>query len=197
MVESSALLEAVDGFDGLFEVAASDSHDEVDGVVVFLAGEAPGEVGLGIGGRIELGAYWTEETEIAIDDLAGDAQEIGDESGDGDVVSEAAEFFIGVSRRHAALLWQMDFGHGVGDQVIIDFVYVACGGVEQASSGNVVDESWDAGGVVMDEGFGFGGEDLFMTSGGLHSVVDVGGGLVPGERGKMRTDGDSVKEVPE
>jgi hypothetical protein len=48
-----AILESVDQFNGLTEVAAFDGHDHVNGVEVFLTAEAPGQVGFGVGGGVE------------------------------------------------------------------------------------------------------------------------------------------------
>ena len=54
----------------------------------------------------------------------------------------------------------MEFGHGVGEEGLIDFVEVSGGGIEEAGGGDIVDLPWDAAGVIMDEGLGFGLEDL-------------------------------------
>ena len=51
---------------GFFEVAAVYDHDDVDGIEVFLATEASCEVGLGIGGGVELGTEGAEEAEVAL-----------------------------------------------------------------------------------------------------------------------------------
>jgi len=52
----SAVLETIDHFNGLTEVAAFDGHDHVDRIEVFLTPEAPGQVGFGVGGGLKLRA---------------------------------------------------------------------------------------------------------------------------------------------
>jgi hypothetical protein len=49
-----AILETIDQFNCLSEVAGFDSHDHVDGIEVFLTPEAPGQIGFGVGGGLEL-----------------------------------------------------------------------------------------------------------------------------------------------
>ncbi len=61
-----------------------------------------------------------------------------------------------------------EFGHGVGYQGFIDLVEFLGGGIEQAGGGDVVDLPWDAACIVMDEGFGFGLEDLLVATRATH-----------------------------
>jgi hypothetical protein len=89
-----AVLEAVDQFNCLPEVAGSDGHDDVDGIEVFLTAEASGQIGLGVGGGLKLGAQGTEKAEVSLRDFAGDAQKIGDDPGDGDLISKHPELFF-------------------------------------------------------------------------------------------------------
>ena len=77
--------------DSVSEGDAFLGDDEVDGVEVLLASEASGEIGLGIGGRVELKAERTEEAKEAFGHFAGEAEEFGDDEVDGDIVSEAEE----------------------------------------------------------------------------------------------------------
>ena len=66
-------------------------HDEIDRVEVFLATEAPGKVGFGIGGGVELVAEGTEEAEEALGELVRDPEDVGDDEVDRDVVSQVDE----------------------------------------------------------------------------------------------------------
>jgi hypothetical protein len=59
-------LESVDHFDGVTEVARFDGHDHVDGIEVFPATEAPGQIGLWIGGCVELRAQRTQKAEVSL-----------------------------------------------------------------------------------------------------------------------------------
>ena len=92
-------------------------------------------------------------------------------------------------------LWKLEFGHGVGDEGLIDFLQVLGGGIEEAGRGDVVDQPGDAACIIMDEGFGFGFEDLVITSCGSHSGVDIGTGLVFGECKEVTSNGDSVDKI--
>jgi hypothetical protein len=69
---ASAVLEPVDQFNSLTEVAGFDGHDHVDGIEVFLTPEAAGQVGFGVGGGLEFTAQGTQEAEVSLRDLAGD-----------------------------------------------------------------------------------------------------------------------------
>jgi hypothetical protein len=91
------VLETIDQINGLTEVAGFDSHDHVDWIEVFLTTEAPGQIGFGVGGGVELGAGGTQKAEVSVRDLAGDAKKIRDEPGDGDLVSKHPEFFFGIA----------------------------------------------------------------------------------------------------
>jgi hypothetical protein len=91
-----AVLETIDQFNGLAEVAGPDDHDDIDGIEVFLTAEAACQIGFGIGGGLELRAEGTQKTEISVRDFAGDAQKISDEPRDGDVISKHSEFFLGI-----------------------------------------------------------------------------------------------------
>ena len=79
----------------LHEAVPFDGHDHVDGVEVALAAEAPGEVGVGVDGRIEVVAPGTHEAEPAIMGLVDDLEDIGDEGDDLDIVSQFAQVFLG------------------------------------------------------------------------------------------------------
>ena len=50
----------------------------------------------------------------------------------------------------------MEFRHGVVNKGIIDDLSVFGSGVDQRCRGDIVDKSWDAAGIVVDEGFGIG-----------------------------------------
>jgi len=91
------ILEPIDQFNGLTEIAASNGHDHVDGVEVLLATETPGQIGFGIGGGVELGAQGTKKAQVALRDLAGETKEIGDDSSDGNIVAKHPEFFLGIA----------------------------------------------------------------------------------------------------
>lgn len=140
---SSSILESIDQFDGVAEVAASDGHDHIDGVEVFLTSETSGQVGFGVGGCVEFGAQGTEKAEVAFGDLAGKAKEVGDEWCDGDVVSQHSEFVLGIVACHKILLWKLEFGHGIGDKCIVDLFEISRCGIEQASCRDVIDLSRD------------------------------------------------------
>ena len=86
--------------DSFFEGEVPLGHDEVDGVKVFVAPEAPGEVGLRVSGRVELVADGAEEAEEALGDLVRDEEHLGDDEVDRDVVSEAEECLPWDAVRH-------------------------------------------------------------------------------------------------
>jgi hypothetical protein len=90
----SAILEAVDLFDGFAEVAAFDNHDHVDRVEVLLTTETSCQVGLWVCCRVEFRALRTKKPKVALRDLARQTQEVGDELGYGDVVSQCSELFL-------------------------------------------------------------------------------------------------------
>lgn len=75
----SAILEAVDQFNGFSEVAGFDNHDHVDGVKVFLTTETSCQVGFGVSGGVKLRALGTQEAKVSVRDLAWKTQEVGDE----------------------------------------------------------------------------------------------------------------------
>jgi len=88
----------------LAEVLPFDGHGEVDGVEVFLAGEASGEVGLGVGGGIETITEGAEEAEVAVDGFGGDVKYVRDKDGNGEGVSEFPEGLFGVAVWHGFVL---------------------------------------------------------------------------------------------
>jgi len=47
--------EELNGFD---EAAPFDSHNHIDGIEVFIAAKAPGQVGFGVGGSVEFMTKW-------------------------------------------------------------------------------------------------------------------------------------------
>lgn len=93
------------------------------------------------------------------------------------------------------LLGEPEFGHGLVDGVLGDFVLVVSGGVDEGCGGDVVDVSWEAGGVFVDEVFGLGFEELWGGAAVLDALVDVGGGLVFGEGLEVGAYGNAVGEV--
>jgi len=74
--------------DGLDKSAGPDLHHEVDGVEVPSASEASGQVGLRIGGGVEVRAQGTQEAESSLDGLRGPFEDFSDEAVDGDLVAE-------------------------------------------------------------------------------------------------------------
>ena len=96
---------------------------------------------------------------------------------------------------HNVLLWKMKFGHRLGDKGFVDNLEVSGGSIEEAGCGDIVDLSWDAACVVMDDGFGFRFKDLFIASGRTHPGVDVGGSLVFGEGKQVASDRYSVDKI--
>ena len=94
-------LEEADGID---EGAVPDGDNEVDGIEILVAAEAPGEVGLRIDGGVELGADGAEESEVALGGFGGDVEDAGDEELDGDVVPEAEEKVAAEVPGHGGLL---------------------------------------------------------------------------------------------
>jgi len=61
-----SVLKTIDQFNGIPEVAGIDGHNDIDGIEVFLATEAAGQIGLGVGGGVELRAQGTEKTEVSV-----------------------------------------------------------------------------------------------------------------------------------
>jgi hypothetical protein len=60
--------------DSVYEVQALDRHDQVDGIEVFLAAKASGQIGPGIDRGVELAADRTEESEPSLADFRRDLQ---------------------------------------------------------------------------------------------------------------------------
>ena len=89
-------------------------HDEVDGVEVLMTTEAPGEIGVGIGGGVELLAERAKESEEALGDLGWEMEEVLDDEVDGDVVTEPEEGLPGEAVGHEGLLGQ---GSLISDKV--------------------------------------------------------------------------------
>ena len=124
--------ELVKEGNGLEEVCASFEHGEVDGVEVLLAAEAACEVGLGIGGGMELVATRAEEAEAAVGDLPGELEDVGNEEANGDLISQLSEMGLGEWSRHGSLsfLRELEFSHGFVDEGFGELLYVSSGGVE-------------------------------------------------------------------
>lgn len=98
--------------DGVEEGGFLDGDDEVDGVEVFLAAEAPREVRPGIGGGVELVAEGTEKAEEPFAGFGGDI-EMAEDVRDGDTVSQAVEFGV-VDARHGVFLSSPGSGAWLG-----------------------------------------------------------------------------------
>ena len=78
-------------------------HDDVDGVEVAPAMEAPGEVGFGVGGGVEGVTDRAEETETAVEGFIVDMEGIRDEGDDLDAVAELAQVVFGEGCGHGRL----------------------------------------------------------------------------------------------
>ena len=50
--------EGFEELSGLDEAAPFDSHNHIDGIEVFIAAKAPGQVGFGVGGSVEFLTKW-------------------------------------------------------------------------------------------------------------------------------------------
>lgn len=77
--------------DSIEEAATTSEHREINGVEVPLTSEAAGEVGLRIRCSMEVVADRTEESEIAVSHLRGDAQSVDDPLANLDLVSKASQ----------------------------------------------------------------------------------------------------------
>ena len=82
------------------------SHDEVNGVEILLTTEAPGEIGPGVDGGVELVAEGAEEAKEALGDLVWDSEDVGDDGVDGDVVTKLEEGVPGEALFHLGVLSQ-------------------------------------------------------------------------------------------
>ena len=78
---------------------------------------------------------------------------------------------------------------------IIDDLSVFGSGVDQRCRGDIVDKSWDAAGIVVDEGFGIVIEGFVGAAGQMDTMVDIGGGLIFGKGKQSATDGDAIDDV--
>lgn len=74
--------------DGLDKVDFTGRHDHIDGVEIFLAIKAAGQIGAIINSGIALGAYWTAEAQGAAVDFGRHPQQVCDHRGDGDIISQ-------------------------------------------------------------------------------------------------------------
>ena len=82
------------------EAAFADDQGQVDGVEVPAAPKAAGEVGVGVGGGMEVTANWAKETKITITCFRRDPQHRRDQAAYIDLISEAPEVIVGDSRCH-------------------------------------------------------------------------------------------------
>ncbi len=96
---------------------------------------------------------------------------------------------------HVFLLRQMKFTHGFVDQHIVDFFYVARGGMNQAGCGHIVDLPANASGVVMNQVLGLGLEGLAGSTGQGNAVVDISTGLFLGERMQGKPEAYSLNQI--
>jgi hypothetical protein len=85
--------------DGIGEGLSELDHHEIDGIEILFASKTPAEVCPFVDRRIEIGAEWAEETEIAVANFPG-YSEVVDDGGGSDLVSQTAEFFRGDAFSH-------------------------------------------------------------------------------------------------
>jgi hypothetical protein len=81
------------------------------------------------------------------------------------------------------------------NEVLINELEVPGSGVNEASGGDGVDESWDPARVVMDETLGVRVEEGGVAPDVLESEVDVEAGLIARERPEAAADGDAVQQI--
>jgi hypothetical protein len=91
------------------------SNDEVDGVEVFAATEASGEVGQGVNGGVELGADRAKEAEVSLWVFCRDEKDGLDDEVNWNVVPELEEEIVAETFWHGILPWlgELEFSHGV------------------------------------------------------------------------------------
>lgn len=73
--------------DGIKEGGVGMGRNDADGVEVFFAAEAPGEIGFWVGSGVKIRTERAEETEIAFRGFVGDCEDVGNELVNGDVIA--------------------------------------------------------------------------------------------------------------
>ena len=89
----------------------------------------------------------------------------------------------------------MELGEGLLQQGLVDAGRVLDGGLQQASGGQIVDQSRHPAGVVVDQVLDRGLEERLRPARGPQLEVEIGGRLRLGERMQMVADGDPVQHV--
>jgi hypothetical protein len=67
--------------------------------------------------------------------------------------------------------------------------------MDQTGRGNIVDRPWNAAGIIVDQGFCIGCHQSVCCAGTFESVVNIGSGLVSGQRFDVVSHIDSVDQV--
>jgi hypothetical protein len=89
---------------GLLEVDFFFEHDDVNGVEVSLTVKASCEVCIWIGCGVKAFAQGTEESEVSVCRFMGQFEDIGNEHGDGNKVSEPPQALFGELLLHGSFL---------------------------------------------------------------------------------------------
>lgn len=85
------------GIDGFHKRAVFACHDHVDGVEVFSAKKASGQVGFRICGGLEFTANGTKKSELTFTHLARNFKKVLNQNRDWDVISQREQFISGKS----------------------------------------------------------------------------------------------------
>jgi hypothetical protein len=89
----------------------------------------------------------------------------------------------------------MKFGHNVVDESVGDIFHIFGSGIDEAGSGDVVNESGDAAGIIVNDRFCFCIEELIGSVSAPETMIDVSGGLVFGQRIDTKANGNAIHEI--
>lgn len=81
------------------------------------------------------------------------------------------------------------------DERIGDFFHIFGSGIDEAGSGDVVNDPGDAAGIIMNDGLGFRIEELIGSVSATETMIDVSGGLVFGEGIDAKLNGNAINEI--
>ena len=86
------MLVLLQEFNSIDKIQLFIKHNKINRIKVFVAAEAPAQVGLRTGGRKELRAYGAAEPQVAIRELRRHSQNIADKVIDFDMIAQAEQF---------------------------------------------------------------------------------------------------------
>ena len=90
--------------DGVHKVHFIDKHDQINGVEVFFAAKAPGQIGFSINCRVRFIASGTKKAKDTFGRPGRNLQHLFDQNGNRDFIAQTVKFLIGKTPRGHDLL---------------------------------------------------------------------------------------------